>query len=371
MEAFMSRNPDHPHQTLRTPHGLSRRGFIRAAGAAAAGTAVFGNPLLNTAYGANRKKIHSSAKRPTCVATVTETSVVTSDDNGHLIRWDVDGEATNPITSATNHGGKKAAFVTYSNPLRRALTAGYDGRVILHDVAHLDQPAPAIFTKHLQGNPKREVWVVAVSPDGKQAVSSTNDGQILLWDTASPDAGPVTQFGDFHDPVSGLAFIPAAQGPATEFLSTHVGGVVHLWKVGKTKDADREYSHDNDQPVNAVAVEKTGKFFISASFDLTLRRWDLVNRDNKQPLKTLTGHKNWVWRVAISPDGDLAASAGEDGYVHVWKLNEGGPDIRPWKSFGRFDDGVMGVTFTRQDRIVFTSGASNVQPPLTVRALTL
>jgi WD40 repeat protein len=78
-----------------------------------------------------------------------------------------------------------------------------------------------------------------------------------------------------------------------------------------------------------------------------------------------------VWRVAISPDGDLAASAGEDGYVHVWKLNEGGPDIRPWKSFGRFDDGVMGVTFTRQDRIVFTSGASNVQPPLTVRALTL
>ena len=366
----MARTSEPTSRQASIPPGISRRSFIRRAGASAAGAAVLGGPFLNTAFGADRKKFHSAAKRPTCVATVGQDKVVTSDDDGHLIQWQVDGAVTNPIMSAANHASKKAAFVAFSNTTAhpRAFTAGYDGTVILHDLNNLADANAPRFGHHKDGDPKREVWVVAVSPDGKQAVSSTNDGQILLWDPANP-AGPATPFGDFHDPVGGLAFIPRADGTPTEFLSTHAGGDVHQWNITKSKDPGYAWSHDNDLPVNAVAVDKSGKFFISASFDLTLQVWDLANRDSRKPLKTLRGHKNWVWRVAISPDSDLAASAGEDGYVHVWKLNGGDKNVQPWKSFGRFEEGVMGVTFTRQNRIVFTSGASKIEHPLTVQRI--
>ena len=355
------------------PTGLTRRRFIRGAGATAAGAVVLGDPLLNSALGQpKKKKAHSFEKRPTCVATVSEGVVVTSDDEGRLILWTVTSEnVLLQETSAAKHAGK-AAFVTFSGNMKpaRAFTAGYDGKIILHNVANLSDKKPPTFEGHIANNKKREAWVVAVSPNGAQAVSSTNDGQILLWNTTDPDKGPVQQFDAPHEPVGGLAWVPKTGGaPANQFLSTHVGGEARLWNVGNTKAAAHEFPHKN-QPVNAVAVEKEGKFFVSGSFDMDLRMWDLIN-PGKNPLKVLKGHRNWVWRVALSPSGRLAASAGEDGFVHVWDLNKKGPVIRPEVSFGRFVDGVMGVTFLREDRIVFTALPSSEPRPLNVLNLNL
>src|SRR5436190_19935220 len=105
-------NSDGSGQPCPTRRDLSRRGFVGAAGAAAAGAAMLGGPFVRTAF-AVPKKVHSKVKRPTCVATVTDGEVVTSDDNGRLILWHVNGNATGPALSSTNHGGKKAAFVTF------------------------------------------------------------------------------------------------------------------------------------------------------------------------------------------------------------------------------------------------------------------
>lgn len=376
----MPTHSDGTHHQTQTSGDVSRRRFIRSAGATAAGAAVLGDPLLQTAFGAEEKKpvgkkVHTRVRRPTSVAAVDANTVVTSDDNGNLIRWKVNGtEAVPDGVSKANHGGKKAAFVTYSDNImpraRRALTAGYDGRVVLHDVDQLD--AGNAFEQHLDGAPKREAWVVAVSPDGTRAVSAANDGQILLWNPSKPgERGE--EVAHSREAVGGLAWVPKPGGGATtEFLSTHAEGVVKLWDISKLRVAPREYKHRN-QPVNAVAVEKDGNFFVSASFDLTLRMWDPRNMRN--PQKTLKGHRNWVWRVAISGDGRLAASAGEDGFVHIWDLT--GPDavIRPAKSFGRHPEGVMGVAFlppqagTRPTHVVFSARASSEPQPLIVQPL--
>jgi WD40 repeat protein len=369
MEVFMPRSPDSLQHDVPSPPGVTRRRFIRRAGASAAGAVLLGGALQGAA-GADEKpnakkgdKAHTHPHRPTCVAKVTDKTVVTSDDDGNLILWTLDGSKP-PQTSAAMHTAK-AAFVAVSG--NRAFTAGYDGIVIPHDLQHLEVASAWTFGGHRAGTAKPEVWVVTFSKNGMRALSATNDGQILLWNTTDLNT-PMQAFKDNGDPVGGLAFVPAAQGDETMFLSTHGHGDINLWDIGSKKALGPGFSHGNSHQVNAVAIATDASFFISASFDMTLRVWDLPNR-NPNPTKTLKGHKSWVWRVALSPSNQKAASAGEDGYVHVWDLTQPGNVLQPSQSVGPVPHGSMGIAFLDENRIVFTTGTSNPAKPPTVKQI--
>ena len=60
-----------------------------------------------------------------------------------------------------------------------------------------------------------------------------------------------------------------------------------------------------------------GSTLASASEDGTLRLWDVATGE---PLKTLTGHTQWVSSIAFSPDGQTLASGSADGTVLLWDL---------------------------------------------------
>jgi WD40 repeat protein len=51
----------------------------------------------------------------------------------------------------------------------------------------------------------------------------------------------------------------------------------------------------------------------------------LWNADNGQLIRTLTGHSDWVYALAHSPDGNYAASGSWNGEVKIWKLADGKP----------------------------------------------
>jgi WD40 repeat protein len=60
------------------------------------------------------------------------------------------------------------------------------------------------------------------------------------------------------------------------------------------------------ESVRAVAVTSDGQRAVSASYDNTLKVWDLASG---RELRTLTGHSAWVTGVAVTPDGQLVVSA--------------------------------------------------------------
>jgi WD40 repeat protein len=118
----------------------------------------------------------------------------------------------------------------------------------------------------LQGHTDR-VYAVAVTPDGRRAVSASGDRTLRLWDLES--------------------------GQRIRTLEGHTGSV------------------------NAVAVTLDGWRAVSASSDRTLRLWDL---ESGQTLHAVQGHTGQVWAVAVTPDGRRAVSASEDQTLRLWDL---------------------------------------------------
>ncbi|MFB3133774.1 MAG: NB-ARC domain-containing protein, partial [Rhodothermales bacterium] len=72
--------------------------------------------------------------------------------------------------------------------------------------------------------------------------------------------------------------------------------------------------------VNAVAITPDGTRAVSASWDKTLKVWDLTTGIEQQ---TLSGHQSLVTAVAITPDGTRAVSASWDQTLKVWDLTTG------------------------------------------------
>jgi WD40 repeat protein len=72
--------------------------------------------------------------------------------------------------------------------------------------------------------------------------------------------------------------------------------------------------------VESVAVLPDGKRAISASYDQTLKLWNL---DSGQCLRTFEGHTQSVGAVATSPDGRHAISASNDTTLKLWDLDSG------------------------------------------------
>ena len=106
---------------------------------------------------------------------------------------------------------------------------------------------------------------VAVSKDGRTAITAGFDYRLILWDLADQ-----SELRDF-------------QG--------------------------------HEAPVNSVAFLADGRRAVSSGDDGTLRLWDLASG---ALLHTFEGHEGKVAEVAVSPDGRLAASAGWDRSVRLW-----------------------------------------------------
>ena len=154
-----------------------------------------------------------------------------------------------------------------------------------------------------------QINAVAVSADGRTAVSGSLDGTVRVWDLAG--TAPPRVLTGHTSGVTGVAV--SADGRTA--VSGSLDGTVRVWDLAGTAPPRVLTGHTSQ--INAVAVSADGRTAVSGGDDGTVRVWDLAGT---APPRVLTGHTSPVWEVAVSADGRTAVSGGADGTVRVWDL---------------------------------------------------
>jgi WD40 repeat protein/serine/threonine protein kinase len=153
---------------------------------------------------------------------------------------------------------------------------------------------------------------LAVSADGRQALSAGFDGSVRLWDVAT--WSEVRRFDGHEGWVTSVAFSPDDRRAA----STGWDKTVCLWEVSSGKLLRQFLGHSG--PVDFVAWSPNGRRIVSAAEDQTVRLWDA---DTGQELHSLKGHAGHARGVAFSPDGRQVLSAGDDKTIRLWDVQTG------------------------------------------------
>ncbi len=83
------------------------------------------------------------------------------------------------------------------------------------------------------------------------------------------------------------------------------------------------YSHSlrgHTDWIYSIAITPDGQTLVSGSFDKTIKLWEL---SSGSLIHTLSNHSKGVCCVAISPDGQIAASGSWDETIKLWRLDTG------------------------------------------------
>ncbi len=148
------------------------------------------------------------------------------------------------------------------------------------------------------------VRALAVSPDGRTAISGSFDTSAILW---SLDRGTAERVLRFHDgAVNAVAALPGGR-----YATAGEEGRIALWNAGRETPEAVFDAHGG--PVMGLAASPDGKMLASASWDGTAKLTPLAGGD----ARVLSGHRGNVNAVAFLPDG-TAVTGGYDATVRFW-----------------------------------------------------
>eukprot|EP00727_Mastigamoeba_balamuthi_P007200 m51a1_g310 hypothetical protein (2394) ;mRNA; f:402502-410085 len=294
--------------------------------------------------------------------------VLAADWGGRAVVWDLEAAATaKPVrTIAAHERSAKACAYTRGAGGSQAVSASSDGRLRLWDAsegalvgelgrhalpvnalavspsgAHVasasDDGSARVWDAAVgrqvgaprtcladpaAGGPAPALLTLALSADGRRALTATSDCDVVVWDVgADVDGAEFTPAGTLRGHtqlVNAAEFSPAGDVVAT----ASADGTVRVWDARALRQLRSLGAPQHSAGVNSVAFSPDGQRMASASDDFSVVVWD-AGSGAWAAVQTLRGHTAQVRCVAYAPSGKLLASAARDGTVRVWHAGSG------------------------------------------------
>ncbi|WP_239330805.1 TIR domain-containing protein [Frankia sp. CiP3] len=301
----------------------------------------------------------------------TEPLLASGDTSGVVRLWDLRPGGRRQM--ATRHTG--AVYRVRFSPDGSALASGDSDGVV-----RLTSPVSGEVLHELTGH-RGSVWPMAFRPDSRQIVTASNDGTARVWDAGtgtslrtvsghgrrlttvcfSADGAWLATCGNdgavqLWDPLTGQRrgelsgvsdrILSAVFSPEEGILvGTGNAGTVHVWSLADTpaEETDepgvyvRELRVGTDH-VWADALSPNGDILATANDDDSVRLWF---RTTGRAVLEIHGHKGRVRSVAFSPDGETLATGCDDRLVRLWETKTG----RLLRTFEGHTDRVYKVVF--------------------------
>ncbi|MEU2925547.1 WD40 repeat domain-containing protein [Streptomyces sp. NPDC007251] len=109
--------------------------------------------------------------------------------------------------------------------------------------------------------------------------------------------------------------------------------------------------------VYLTSFSPDGKTLATASYDRTVRLWNVADPRRPEPLgKPLTGHTSWVSSAVFSPDGHTLASAGDDGTIRLWNVTDPAHPVPLGKPLTGHQGTIYLVAFSPDGRMLASAG---------------
>jgi WD40 repeat protein/serine/threonine protein kinase len=241
---------------------------------------------------------------------------------------------------------------------KRAVTAGQDCMVMTWDADTGRQLRSFVGNFFIDWG----INSVCVTSDGKRLITAGNDNNARVWDM---DTGKeLLALSTSTGWVMSVAVTPDGQ----RLVTGHSSGPVIVWDLASGRQMMTLMGHRAF--VTCVAVSPDGKRVATASMDGTARVWDISARSDRihaipppdrmnavttsgRGTLTIHGHTGTVWSVAVTPDGKRIVSGSSDRTARVWDMVSGQQLL---KLEGHTDE-ISSVAVTPDGQRIITAGA--------------
>ena len=222
-------------------------------------------------------------------------------------------------------------FVTALPDGVHALAAGDEGAIVVSALAD------GKVVQVLGGREHGGVGAIAVTSDGRRAISIHDKGRGNVWDITQRTLLKTLN-------VPGTRAVALSADGATAITGSDDGSL-WLWDLEKASML-RAFEGIHKGGVYSVVVTADGTRAVSGGADDVVRIWDMTNG---REIRTLSGHTGTIYSVAVSADGKRILSGSADGTARLWDADHG-------KELVKFDNGgrVRKVAFA--GGMILTSG---------------
>jgi len=170
-------------------------------------------------------------------------------------------------------------------------------------------------------------WVTAIATneEGNMVLSSSRDKTVFQWKITRGDGeGAGSEYGYAHRALRGHSHFveDVVLSKDGQFaLSASWDGTLRLWDLNEGKTTRRFVQHTKD--ITSVAFSADNRQIVSGSKDKTIRLWNTLGECKITIDDSQQSHSDWVSCVQFAPGNNpMIVSAGWDKLVKVWTLTD-------------------------------------------------